>query len=322
MAVFKKTLLIATVTTLAACGGSTAVDDTGAEPTATTASAAVSSTTTTTATFTTTTTVPPATTTTTRPSLDTETVNSVFRSYFDRIAAADYEGARELAAGPAAEYAAFTEHLNLISPQPNWQFESGPEPATGQAIALSDGRFGSEAELVYVDGDSRLAVTNPVVSLAETVPLLDDWGVDLGSGTDQPSLSQRLMSLGASLTIDPTSCYDTGMWAYVPGGSDTSETVQIISIGLACSPNGDLTPQVGNSRLYSDDGTVEVAPTTFLMQEGRASAPMGTPTLYLAVFEIPSAATAAGLKWETPFDRSNVPATSFHAWTIGPFDLE
>ena len=312
--------LVAAVTvSVAACGGDPAADNTGGEQSTTASVVETSTTTSTEATTTEATTT--TTTTTTLPAIDVEVVNAAFRSYFDLIAAADYAGARELATGSAGLYASFTEHLDLISPQPDWKFESGPEAAGGEAVALSDGRFGSEASLVYVDGDSRLAVSNPVVSLVETVPLLDEWGVDLGSGIDQPLLSKRLKLIGFAPTIDSSSCFDTGMWAYVPGGSDTSETVRIIAIGLACSPNGDLTPQIENTRLYSSDGEVDVAPVTFLLQGGGQSAPMGTPTLYLAIFDISADAASADLTWETPFDRSNVPATSFHAWPIGPFDL-
>jgi hypothetical protein len=215
------------------------------------------------------------------------------------------------------------EHLGLISPQPSWQFESETDWGTGEAVALDDGRHGVEGTLVYTGADgARLEVSNPVVQVANGAVVLDEWGVDLGSGVEQPPLSQRLKLIGFSPMVDASSCFDGGMWAYIPGGVPTDVNVRIITIGRACSPNGGQVPQIPASRLHSEDGAVDSPVTTFLMQGGVDTVEVNTPTFYLAVFDLPRDAASANLTWETPFDRTDVPATSFHAWEIGPFDID
>lgn len=305
---------------LVACGG----DDTAAS---TTTEAPVTTTlaveTTSTSEATTTTSVRP-TTTTTVAAVDAASVAEVFRSYFDAVVAKDYEAARGLSSGSAAEYASFTEQLDLISSQPDWQLESEPAPVAGDAVGLDDGRYGAETSLAYADPnrDARLEVSNPAVQVTDDAMTLDEWGLGLGGDAEAPSLSQRIKLLGFTAVPDPSSCFDSGMWAYVPGGTDTDEQVRIIGIGLACSPDGGLVPLVSDSRIYSEDGAVDAPPTTFLLQGGGDMVPANTPTYYLAIFDLPRSAVAANLIWETPFERTNVPATTIHAWEVGLFDLD
>jgi hypothetical protein len=98
---------------VAACGGESTADTTTPEPLVTTTTAAPETTSTPVAT---TTTTVPETTTTTVAGVEGAAVAEAFRAYFDRIAAADYDGARALSTGTAANYASFRASRSHISP--------------------------------------------------------------------------------------------------------------------------------------------------------------------------------------------------------------
>ncbi len=305
---------------VAACGGDSSDTTTTAPASETTAPSETTSTTE----LVTTTTEPP-TTTTTLPDVDTAAVLSIFQTYFDKIAVKDYEGAREASTDAANDYATLTEHLDAISPQPDWQLESASDPSCCAVVPVDGGLFGAEVALAYGEANGgQLAVANPVIDPRGASPLLVEWGVDLGSGVDQAPLSARLKNLHPDFPfdpVDPNSCNSLPLWAYVPGGSDTSQTTRIIVMGTMCSSDRDLQPDPNLTKLYTDDGSLEVAPTTMLWNNGPEPIPGGTTGLFLIIFEVASDQLNQNLKVESQFKYTDLAAWSIFEAEIGSFDL-
>ncbi len=319
----KRTLWISAITlVLAACGGGDTTVATSTTSAGSASSTSEQSTTSTRPAPTTTTTLATTTTTTTIGAPAAADVVAQFRSYFDLIAAGDYEGAAAMSSGSANDYANFVSDLASISPQPNWALEAESQPLDGDAEILEDGRAATPASLTYADGGNRLAVGNPAVLLSADGSTLDEWGIDLGTRVSGPTLGQRLKSIALSPNPDPTSCFPDGLWAYIPGGSDTSVDVSIITIGRMCDLNDDLIVQGEASRLYTEDGAVDITASVVFIEGGGDTVQKGSPTRFLATFTVPFEDVSKELIWDTPFDRVGKPATTFANFAVGPFDLD
>lgn len=306
-----------------ACGGDTATTSTTSAPTSTEASP---TTTTSAPPPTTTTTAPPSTTTTepatttTIPTLEGDAIHSIFSSYLDAIVAKQWDQARSLATGSAADYATFTEHLDAISPQPVWQLDSATEPDCCEVVEIGADQFATATAISYNEPNgASLAVSNPVVSTNEGDLLLVDWGVDVGTGDTGPALSQRLRDISV-FPFDPSVCTSGSNWAYVPGGTETSETVRIIMIGAVCDSTGEVTPDQSRTTIFTTDGSLDLQATTVLWEGGPDPIPTGEVRLFLAIFDIPAEAATQELFAGAGFQPSSGQSYTFTI-EIGAFDL-
>lgn len=302
---------------LAACGGRTiseATTSSGAQttstveqsPTVTTAPA----TTTTSATSTTTTTIP----------VSAESIHELFAAYLDGIVAKDWQSARDLATGPAADYATFVEHLDKISTQPDWQLDSITEPDCCEVVDLADERFATAASIAYTEANgSRLAVENPVATRVNGDLALEYWGEDLSDEGSGPSLAVRLKNLSTT-EYDPGFCTSGGHWAYIPGGTDTPEEVSIIVIGSVCDPNNELVGDPSLMTIFTADGAIDIPATTLLWEGGPRAIPAGETRLFLAIYTVPLETAAQELFGGVRFQ---LPGTERFQFTIeiGSFQL-
>jgi len=285
---------------LAACGGGT-ISEATTSSVAQTTSTVEQSPTVTTAPATTTTSAP-TTTTTTMP-VSAESIHELFAAYFDGIVAKDWQSARDLATGPAADYATFVEHLDKISTQPDWKLDSITEPDCCEVVELADEKFATAASIAYAAPDgSRLAVENPVATEVNADLALEYWGEDLGDEGGS-SLAVRLKNLSTP-EYDPGSCASGGHWAYIPGGTDTSEEVSIIVIGSVCDPNNDLVGDPSLMTIFTADGAIDIPATTLLWEGGPEAIPAGETRLFLAIYTVPletaSEELLGGVRFQLP----------------------
>lgn len=315
--------LAALAVIVTACGGTATTTEpapTSTTQVATTMAPATTEATTTTTEPPATTTTEPATTTTATPTVDAATIHTVFADYMAAIVAKDWDLARSLSVGNAADYATFVEDLDAVSPQPDWQLESISEPDCCQAVTVDDG-FASTTSITYVSESSTLAVANPVVVIEDETPRLLDWGRDIGTVESGPALSARLIALTDSQFDLREVCGIAPIWAYVPGGADSSETVRIITIGTACQVDRSLTGDPSLSRIYNADESMNEVATTMLWQGGPEPIPAGENRMWLVIYDVPVSAVTQTLSMEAAFPNEGGQITSFSQAEVGPIDL-
>lgn len=311
-------LLVVAGLLVTACGTDTSDETTSsvAQPTSTVGQVA----TTTTAPVVTTTSAD--TTTTTTAPVSGEAIHELFASYFDALVAKDWQSARDLATGPAADYATFVELLDKVSTQPNWESETITEPDCCEVVDVADGKHGTEAAIGYVapDGSSSLAVDNPVVATEDGELRLEYWGEDLKNDREAPSLTQRIKSVSFADKYDPTVCTSDGQWAYVPGGTEPSIETTIILMGSLCDSTSDLVGDPSLMTIFTADGSVDIAADTVLWEGGPEAIPTGETRLFLAIYTVPSEVASQELFGGVRFQQDSGTRFQFTI-EIGAFEL-
>ena len=319
-------IVLVVVILATACGGGTDDDTAATTLLATPVTSAASPATTvavtpTTATSTTTTTVPP-TTTMALPDPTSEEIHHLFITYWEAIIAKDWDGARALATGPASHYATMTEQLDRISSQPAWQLQTATEPDCCEVISLDDETFVTEAAFAWTGDSLALAAQNPVAVAGPDGLVLETWGDPRGDASQPPPLGARLQDLSSGDVGggNPDGCSTGYNWAYVPGGTDPSETVRIIVIGHACHPDEALTPLVDRARMLFNDQTEELQPTAVLWETQPDALPAGSTTQALMVFDVPRSVAEGEMIAELVYEPAS--SVAMQIWTmIEPFAL-
>lgn len=281
------TVLVFMLVSAAACGGESADTTAAAEEPVTTAAETTLVTTTTTAPATTSTTET-TTTTAVAPMPTAEEVAALFSGYWNALGSEDWEAARSMSTGYAADYATFSEQLDGISPNPPQVIVESTQ--TGPVVDVGEGKTGTEMRIVLEPSDGSSAgftVQNPVVVSEDGQFLLDYWGDGLGNDEWPASLAQRLQSVEP---YEPTNCSSGTNWAYLQQYGPTADTLSLVAIGYVCVPDSDVTPNPERFRLFLGGlagGNDPVFASTVLWENGPEAIPAGEARQFVAVYQYP-----------------------------------